>query len=247
VKRDDVLLFIKNIGEPLQNFFPARSEYILWRTQHPERLEKVDFEQLPDVVEVNPIISASSRRPKRQLPIMQLEESLSPTVVGSLIPVQRDLSTVSAISVEKDSSAENNEEILNRVYKIVEYIRGLDLNSIFLEPVNEEYAPQYYSIITHPMDLQTIMRKGEASMYASIQEVCEDVDLMLRNCLLYNNPDDWIYKVSRLNFLISIIYFFGINLCTICVLQYYRRALTLKVNGKDGRKVCFLLVQQLVE
>lgn len=204
MKRDVVLSFIETIGEPLQDFFLARSDYILWRTQHPERLEKVDFEQLPVVAELKPIIPVATRRPKRQLPITQVEEV-------SVIPVERDSSASSAISVEREPSTGNTEEILNRVYKVVEYIKGLDLNSMFLEPVNEEYAPQYYSIITHPMDLQTILRKGEASMYASIQEVCDDVDLMLRNCLLYNNPDDWVYKVSRLKFLISRKQFGNIN------------------------------------
>eukprot|EP00009_Paramoeba_aestuarina_P015276 CAMPEP_0201525356 /NCGR_PEP_ID=MMETSP0161_2-20130828/27935_1 /ASSEMBLY_ACC=CAM_ASM_000251 /TAXON_ID=180227 /ORGANISM="Neoparamoeba aestuarina, Strain SoJaBio B1-5/56/2" /LENGTH=290 /DNA_ID=CAMNT_0047925243 /DNA_START=70 /DNA_END=939 /DNA_ORIENTATION=- len=57
--------------------------------------------------------------------------------------------------------------------------------SPFLVPVKESEAPNYYSIISHPMDLSTIRKKIDAFEYRSGEDLMEDVALMCENCRTY--------------------------------------------------------------
>ena len=41
----------------------------------------------------------------------------------------------------------------------------------FIDPVQESYAPNYYSIIKRPMDIATMDLKVEEKMYHSVNDV----------------------------------------------------------------------------
>lgn len=56
----------------------------------------------------------------------------------------------------------------------------------FVQPVNGDKVPDYYDVITSPMDLSTIEGKLEGSHYAVPEELVEDLKLMFRNCRQYN-------------------------------------------------------------
>lgn len=67
----------------------------------------------------------------------------------------------------------------------------------FLQPVDPVYfnIPDYFDIIKHPMDLSTIQKKLDD--YHSKEEFIADVELMLNNCYLYNNPTDPVCDTAR--------------------------------------------------
>ncbi|OQV24277.1 Bromodomain and PHD finger-containing protein 3 [Hypsibius exemplaris] len=78
-----------------------------------------------------------------------------------------------------------------------ERIRALDKDKIFAAPVTEKIAPKYFSIISHPMDFSTISRKlDEAGAYSTFESFEADVNLVVDNCLKYNQPDTVFYKFA---------------------------------------------------
>ena len=67
----------------------------------------------------------------------------------------------------------------------------------FTYPVQESDAPHYFDVISSPIDLTTMIEKEKRGEYKSAEEIDADVDLMLRNCLIYNNPGDQFYNVCE--------------------------------------------------
>lgn len=61
---------------------------------------------------------------------------------------------------------------------------------IFTKPVDEEEVPDYYTIITNPMDLSSMMSKIDLHRYETAAEFLDDIDLICRNALEYNPDTD---------------------------------------------------------
>ena len=63
----------------------------------------------------------------------------------------------------------------------------------FLRPVNEatDGAPGYYTLITSPMDLKSILINIDNDSYTTPSEVLTDVRLVWENCRVYNRHAAW--------------------------------------------------------
>lgn len=59
----------------------------------------------------------------------------------------------------------------------------------FVKPVNKKLVKDYYNIVKHPMDLETIAKKVKSHKYHSRQEFMSDVERILGNCVLYNGKE----------------------------------------------------------
>ncbi|TDL22893.1 hypothetical protein BD410DRAFT_897775 [Rickenella mellea] len=59
----------------------------------------------------------------------------------------------------------------------------------FLKPVSKTDYPDYYEIITNPMDLQTMLKKVKQKHYKSKREFQDDLELIWSNCFVYNTGD----------------------------------------------------------
>ena len=57
----------------------------------------------------------------------------------------------------------------------------------FLTPVNRDEVPDYYNVITSPMDLSTMEEKLESDAYATPRDLVEDLKLVINNCRQYND------------------------------------------------------------
>ncbi|CAG8459717.1 Bromodomain-containing protein [Gigaspora rosea] len=70
----------------------------------------------------------------------------------------------------------------------------------FYEPVDAEKlgVPDYYKIITHPMDLSTINRKLESGQYSNADEFESDIRLMFQNCYTYNGRGSEVYNMGKM-------------------------------------------------
>ncbi|XP_024946564.1 bromodomain-containing protein 4 isoform X2 [Cephus cinctus] len=60
----------------------------------------------------------------------------------------------------------------------------------FIDPVDEEYAPRYYSVVRRPMDLSTMEEKLEGGSYKSLSQFKRDFRLIVDNCRQYNGSDN---------------------------------------------------------
>ncbi len=59
---------------------------------------------------------------------------------------------------------------------------------LFMYPVTEEEAPEYSSIISHPMDYTTLRALVDSGEVSTIQDFARNVDLIISNCKTYNAP-----------------------------------------------------------
>ncbi|XP_059666477.1 transcription factor GTE12-like [Cornus florida] len=69
----------------------------------------------------------------------------------------------------------------------------------FNQPVDPEKLniPDYFSIISEPMDLGTIKTKLEKNLYSSAAEFASDVKLTFSNAMLYNPPDNYVHLMAK--------------------------------------------------
>lgn len=57
----------------------------------------------------------------------------------------------------------------------------------FLTPVNRDEVPDYYNVITSPMDLSTVEERLYQDQYQTPKALIEDLKLIIRNCQKYND------------------------------------------------------------
>lgn len=81
------------------------------------------------------------------------------------------------------------------MYKILEYVKNHDDAWPFVDPVDEEYAPNYYSVIRKPMDLQRMEERLDAGHYKTYSKFKADFQLIVDNCRLYNGAENGIYSI----------------------------------------------------
>lgn len=79
---------------------------------------------------------------------------------------------------------------------VLELISAKDTNEIFTEPVDLEEVPDYLTVVTDPMDLSTMRKKLDDGLYPDLSAMEKDFDLMIANCLAYNNKDTVFYRAG---------------------------------------------------
>lgn len=73
-----------------------------------------------------------------------------------------------------------------------------ELSIPFVHPVdrNADYAPAYFRIIDHPMDLTTVKTKIIDGKYKSSNEWHADINLIWKNAVTFNKKPSPIYYVA---------------------------------------------------
>lgn len=67
----------------------------------------------------------------------------------------------------------------------------------FKNPVDKDEVPDYYKVISNPMDLKTIREKLESyKYYYSKDEFKEDILLIIKNAKTYNKPNTIYFKYA---------------------------------------------------
>ncbi|KAG8277551.1 hypothetical protein J6590_040558 [Homalodisca vitripennis] len=82
------------------------------------------------------------------------------------------------------------EDLQTGLYKILDRLKNHEDAWPFLDPVEEEYAPRYYSVIAKPMDLQRMEDKLDAGEYSSFNDFKSDFQLIVDNCRQYNGSEN---------------------------------------------------------
>ncbi|CAH2277456.1 bromodomain-containing 8 isoform X1 [Pelobates cultripes] len=68
--------------------------------------------------------------------------------------------------------------------------------NVFLQPVTDDIAPGYHSIVQRPMDLSTIKKNIETGIIRSTAEFQRDIMLMFQNAVMYNSSDHDVYHMA---------------------------------------------------
>ncbi|ELU12782.1 hypothetical protein CAPTEDRAFT_76397, partial [Capitella teleta] len=72
-----------------------------------------------------------------------------------------------------------------------------DSSSAFHEPVSKT-IPNYYSVVSHPMDLMTIKRRLADGSFKQIEEFVAHCFLIFYNCSIFNDKDSEIGKAGMI-------------------------------------------------
>jgi len=80
--------------------------------------------------------------------------------------------------------------------KLLDALETRDTMEIFREPVDTSEVPDYMDIVKQPMDLGTMRSKLKDCRYNSLEQLEADFDLMIQNCLAYNNKDTVFYRAG---------------------------------------------------
>ncbi|KAJ1882856.1 hypothetical protein H4R99_001976 [Coemansia sp. RSA 1722] len=75
-----------------------------------------------------------------------------------------------------------------------ELVDKRDPRGVLSHPVTAEEAPDYFEVITEPMDLGTVRQKVESYQYRSLAEFEHDLGLVVDNCMKYNKPTTYYYQ-----------------------------------------------------
>ncbi|XP_073953833.1 uncharacterized protein [Choristoneura fumiferana] len=85
---------------------------------------------------------------------------------------------------------QTEEDIQTDMYKVLEQLTAHDDAWPFMDPVEEEYAPNYYAVIRRPMDLRKMEERLDSGYYTDFSMFKADFKLIVNNCRLYNGQDN---------------------------------------------------------
>ena len=80
---------------------------------------------------------------------------------------------------------------------IIEKMNAHKYSWPFQEPVSKVDVPDYYEIITDPIDLKSIQRKLSANQYTDKDNFIKDVKKIFTNAKTYNQPETIYYKSAK--------------------------------------------------
>lgn len=124
----------------------------------------------------------------------------------NLFPFDNDTSKITETeatgSFEVETNVSNNNTLHKNQFRFflnsIKVIKRLKDAVPFLTPVDTKKLniPNYYDCIKNPMDLSTIEKKLTSNAYMYYQEVVDDFNLIVSNCIIFNGPDSSISKMA---------------------------------------------------
>lgn len=101
--------------------------------------------------------------------------------------------TDSPIPLPETSYTQLSPDVKLKLGIVLQQLKNNPASIPFLEPVNPVEVPNYYHIITNPMDLCTITKKLNDGAYRSVREFQQDLNRVWQNCYTYNTDPESIY------------------------------------------------------
>ncbi|KAI8618332.1 hypothetical protein BC830DRAFT_1109358 [Chytriomyces sp. MP71] len=81
---------------------------------------------------------------------------------------------------------------------VIKNLQGHPSSAAFQLPVDESFAPLYFSLIKKPMDISTCYKKLESGAYRNnLDLLFNDVQLIFSNCYKYNTDDSPVSKQAQ--------------------------------------------------
>ncbi|XP_072000998.1 chromatin remodeling regulator CECR2 isoform X2 [Engystomops pustulosus] len=97
-------------------------------------------------------------------------------------PIQGDYRVPELLGIDLDDH-------YTAMYKVLDAVKAHKDSWPFLEPVDESYAPNYYDIITCPMDISKVEQRLCSGYYLTKDQFVKDVKTIFKNCVKYNGAD----------------------------------------------------------
>ncbi|XP_047209812.1 bromodomain-containing protein 8 isoform X1 [Girardinichthys multiradiatus] len=108
--------------------------------------------------------------------------------------------------------------------------------SVFLQPVSDDIAPGYHSIVHRPMDLSAIKKNIESGVIRTTAEFQRDIMLMFQNAIMYNSSDHDVYHMA-LEMQRDVLEHVQQFLATQLIMQTSESAISAKsLRGREGNR-----------
>ncbi|CAJ1058331.1 bromodomain-containing protein 8 isoform X1 [Xyrichtys novacula] len=108
--------------------------------------------------------------------------------------------------------------------------------SVFLQPVSDDIAPGYHSIVHRPMDLSAIKKNIESGVIRTTAEFQRDIMLMFQNAVMYNSSDHDVYHMA-LEMQRDVLEHVQQFLATQLIMQTSESAISAKsLRGREGNR-----------
>jgi protein-tyrosine phosphatase len=111
-------------------------------------------------------------------------DSLSDVEIDSVQPTRGDAVDSTHKSANEDRTGP--QVLFESMKDVLMELKACEQAHPFLQHVNETEAPEYYTVIKHPMAISTVMEKLQERRYRSKHEFGDDLMLIWANCLKYN-------------------------------------------------------------
>lgn len=140
----------------------------------------------------SPTVAGGTEKKKKGRPRIHPVSSASPAPIP-----------VSTTPITKYLRFPNNPALKKKLLMIHKYLLDYTFDDRqpmepFLEKPSKKLYPDYYQIIQHPIDMNTIQKNIENDRYATVDDVVGDYRLMFSNCRKYNEENSMIYDDSNL-------------------------------------------------
>lgn len=76
-------------------------------------------------------------------------------------------------------------------------MRDVEGSELFWQPVNAKLVPDYYKIISNPIDIESIKKKVDQKIYKNRQDFLNDVNQIVENSNKYNGPNSVLTATAR--------------------------------------------------
>jgi hypothetical protein len=110
-------------------------------------------------------------------------------------PVKAETSHVNKQPLSKMAVEAADHLDLKSCTELIQRLKSHPFIDPFLDPVDPKLAPGYSDIISTPMDVSQVEKKLKKATYGgNWQLFIDDIRLIWKNCMTYNDPDSQIYK-----------------------------------------------------
>ncbi|XP_065879278.1 transcription factor GTE12 isoform X2 [Euphorbia lathyris] len=126
---------------------------------------------------------------------VQVSNRRSPSGMEELQPMKKQKMMEELQSMKKQKM---DRGVMQQCFSLVKSLITHPSGWVFREPVDPVALniPDYFSIISKPMDLGTISSKLERSLYCGTDEFAADVRLTFSNAMLYNPPTNYVHTIA---------------------------------------------------
>lgn len=103
----------------------------------------------------------------------------------------------------KTTKFPNNPILKKKLLGVQKFFTEYTLNNrrpmaLFMEKPSKKQYPDYYDIIQHPIDMNTIEHNIKNDKYGTLDDVVGDYRLMFANCRKYNEEGSMIYEDANI-------------------------------------------------
>jgi hypothetical protein len=75
-------------------------------------------------------------------------------------------------------------------FALIRQLRDEPISMVFRQPVSRKKGPQYYEVITQPMDIKTLEARLAEGAYGTLEEFANAMRLIWRNAFVFNEKGD---------------------------------------------------------